>query len=253
MRKIVFNIYFWLALCSLTLTGFIVLPLILLWHKVLLGRKVDSAMRRAIRYYGWGLVHLLPFLSPTKVEYPGGLPGQPSVFVANHNSAIDPYLFGMIPIENSFVTSWPFRIPVYRFFMHLAGYINAAHGWKEVCRGGKKLLASGSSVTIWPEGHRSRDGCLGRFKNGAFALAIEAKVPIVPVCILGSADVLAPGQLFLNPGRVKILVLGAEYPDASLHKDEQKRELRHRVHGIIEDNLQRNGHFDKREAQVKDN
>ncbi len=142
------------------------------------------------------------------------------------------------------MTSWPFKIPVYNFFMRLAGYANAANGWEEVCRKGKQLLAGGSSVTIWPEGSRSRNGSLGRFKNGAFSLAVEAKVPIVPVCILGSAKVLSPGERFLNPARVKLKVLAPEYPDATLSGDEQKRELRHRVHRIIQNNLQQNGHFD---------
>jgi 1-acyl-sn-glycerol-3-phosphate acyltransferase len=244
LRKFFLNIYFGLALSVLTLVGLFVLPLILLFNKIVLGRTIESAMRRAIRFYGWVLVCCIPFFGRTEVDYPGGIPAQPSVIVANHNSAIDPYLFGMIPIENSFVTSWPFNIPIYNFFMHLAGYANAANGWSEVCQKGKQLLANGSSVTIWPEGHRSRDGALGRFKNGAFSLAVEAKVPIVPVCVLGSAKVLPPGQRFLSPARVKLMVFSPEYPDSTLDGDEQKRELRHRVHRIIQNNLQQNGHFD---------
>lgn len=244
MGKVFLNIYFGLALIVLTVIGLSVLPCILLYNTVFLGRTIESAMRRAIRFYGWVLVCFIPFFGPTQVEYPGGLPAQPSVLVANHNSAIDPYLFGVIPIENSFVTSWPFRIPVYNFFMRLAGYANAANGWEEVCRKGKQLLESGSSVTIWPEGSRSRNGSLGRFKNGAFSLAVEAKVPIVPVCIIGAAKVLSPGERFLNPARVKLKVLAPEYPDSTLSGDKQKRELRHRVHRIIQNNLQQNGHFD---------
>lgn len=234
------------ALIILTVIGLAVLPLILLYNKIFLGRPIESAMRRAIRFYGWVLVHLIPFFGPTEVEYPGGVPDQPSVIVANHNSAIDPYLFGVIPIENSFVTSWPFNIPVYNYFMHIAGYANAANGWEEVCRKGKLLLTKGSSVTIWPEGHRSRTGELGRFKNGAFSLAVEAGVPVVPVCILGSATVLSPGEKYLSPGRVKLLVLAPEHPDSTLKGDEKKRELRHRVHQIINDALKKNGHFDNR-------
>lgn len=244
MSTVFLNIYFGLALVVLTSVGLAVLPFILLCNKIFLGRSIESAMRRAIRFYGWVLVHLIPFFGRTEIEYPGGLPTQPSVLVANHNSAIDPYLFGMIPIENSFVTSWPFKIPVYNYFMRLAGYANAANGWEEVCRKGKQLLASGSSVTIWPEGHRSRNGALGRFKNGAFSLAVEARVPVVPVCILGAGKVLSPGRRFLTPGRVKLHVFAPEYPDASLEGDEQKRELRHRVFRIIQDNLRQHGHFD---------
>ncbi len=47
----------------------------------------------------------------------------------------------------------------------------------------------------------------------------------------------------MNPGRVKLLVLSAEYPDPTLDGDEQKREFRHRVHGIIQEMLETHGHF----------
>ena len=248
MRKALLNIYFACALVSLTLLGLTILPVILSCNRIIQGRTLGSAMRRAIRFYGWVLVHLVPFFGPTKVEYAGGVPRKPSVIVANHNSAIDPYLFGMIPIENSFVTSWPFKIPIYNVFMHMAGYANAAKGWEEVCRKGKQLLNEGSSVTIWPEGHRSRNGALGRFKNGAFSLAVEAGVPVVPVCILGSASILHPGETFLTPGRAKLLVLAAEYPDPTLEGEEQKREYRHRVHRIIQETLETNGHFHSKAA-----
>jgi 1-acyl-sn-glycerol-3-phosphate acyltransferase len=163
--------------------------------------------------------------------------------VANHNSAIDPYLFGAIARENSFVTSWPFKIPLYSYFMKLAQYANSTDGWDEVSKKCVALLEAGSSVTIWPEGHRSRNGKLGRFKNGAFVLAAESGYPIVPVCILGSGDVLPPGERLLTPGKVKLLILDPIFPEKNGEKETIVRNMRIECHKAICQTLEEHGHF----------
>lgn len=243
LKKLFFNLYYWAVFTFVTLVGLMVLPGILLVNVLFLGRSVDSALRRAIRFYGWVLVCVVPFMAPVTVENKGGKAHFPAILVANHNSAIEPYLFGALPIENCFVTSWPFKIPVYGPLMRLAGYINAEEGWDKIRKKGAELLDSGSSLTIWPEGHRSRNGRLGRFKKGAFALAVETGYPVVPVCILGSGGVLSPGKRFLSPGQVKLILHDPVYPDA--HDDEQQRisSLRDKVRQIIEKTLQENLHF----------
>lgn len=243
MKKFLLNIYYWPVFFLLTLLGILLLPFILAFHIVFLHRRIDAALRRAIRFYGWVLVRLVPFFGPVTIEMRCKQLDLPAVFIANHNSAIDPYLFGMIAIENSFVTSWPFKIPVYRFFMKLAGYTNATQGWEEIRKEGKELLDAGCSVTVWPEGHRSRNGRLNRFKKGAFALAVEAGVPIIPVCILGSGKVLSPGEVLLNTGRVELIVLDPLYPEGEGGAAEMISELRKKARTVIENTLRQNGHF----------
>lgn len=243
MKKLFFNLYYWAAYISVTLIGLFLLPMILLVNVFFLGRSLDSAMRRTIRFYGWVLVCVVPFMAPVVIENKGEKFHFPVILVANHNSAIDPYLFGALPIENCFLTSWPFEIPVYGRFMRLAGYINTNNGWDEICAKGRELLDSGSSLTIWPEGHRSRDGQLGRFKKGAFALAVETGYPVVPVSILGSGAVLSPGKRFLSPGKVKLILHSPVYPDTHGDKQQIITALRDNVRHIIEKTLQENLHF----------
>ena len=155
---------------------------------------------------------LSPVASVKLVDRSGGF-DTPVIFTPNHASSIDPYLFGLIPVENAFVTSWPFKIPIYSVIMRMAGYIDARKGWQELEDRGGRLLDAGSSLIIWPEGHRSKDGKLGRFKNGAFMLACRKGRPIVPVCIKGSGRVLPPGKRYVKPGEIEVVLLPPIHPD----------------------------------------
>ena len=153
-------------------------------------------------------------MSVKLVDRSGGFP-IPVIFTPNHASSIDPYLFGLIPVENAFVTSWPFKIPVYSLMMRMAGYIDSRKGWQELKSRGSRLLESGCSLIIWPEGHRSRDGRLGRFKNGAFMLACRTATAVVPVYIKGSGQVLPPGKRYIRPGEVEVVLLPPIHPSGA--------------------------------------
>jgi 1-acyl-sn-glycerol-3-phosphate acyltransferase len=222
-----------------TLLSFIFLPLFLVVYILLLRRTVDFTIRWGICLYGWILVKIVPFLAPVKVESRTKDFSSPVIFVANHNSVIDPYLFGALLKDLCFVSTWPFKIPIYNFFMRLARYINANEGWESVFQKGAEMLQSGSSLIIWPEGHRSRDGRLGRFKNGAFALAVKTGYPLLPVCILGSGKFLPPGKRIFSPSHIKIILLDPLYPD--MHADPQQEIIRLRttVQEVIRETLQK--------------
>jgi 1-acyl-sn-glycerol-3-phosphate acyltransferase len=238
MKQLIFTIYFWLAFIIVTLLGLIIFPLFLLICFVFSGWAIDSAIRWGIGIYGWVLVKVVPFLAPVKVESRTGELPFPAILVPNHNSAIDPYLFGALLTNVCFVTNWAFKIPIYGFFMRLARYVNTNEGWEKVCQQSAAVLQSGASLIIWPEGHRSRDGRLGRFKNGAFALAVKTGYPLLPVCILGSGKFLPPGKRSISPSLVKLILLDPIYPD--IHNDPHQEiiRLRNTVQEVIRVTLQ---------------
>jgi 1-acyl-sn-glycerol-3-phosphate acyltransferase len=82
-----------------------------------------------------------------------------------------------------------------------------ATGFRDFVKIGKDLLSKGASLCIFPEGTRSVDGKLKPFKKGAFTIATKAKVPVVPVTILGAGDVMPSGhEGELYKGKIKVIV-----------------------------------------------
>lgn len=225
-----------------TLTGCILAPLILLANILVFKLDTGYLVRRGIQIYGWIIVRVIPFMAPVTIEDRSGGLETPAIFVPNHNSSVDPYLFGMLPLDNSFVTSWPFRIPLYNFFMKHAGYINSTRGWHHVHEQGCHLIAKGCSLIIWPEGHRSRTGKLGRFKNGAFRLALATGRPVVPVCIIGSHQILPPGSRLLNPARIRMVILPPIKTSGLEPSPETIQMIREQTHQEISEELASNNH-----------
>ncbi len=220
-----------------TVAGLFILPFFVLFLSFLKCRTFDHSLRWAITFYGWFLVRAVPFFAPVKVEYRSGKLPLPCILAANHSSALDPYLFGILFINATFITSWPFKIPVYGPLMRLAGYISAGEGWDSISRRGSQLLNSGVSLIMWPEGHRSRNGRLGPFKKGAFALSALTGYPVVPVCIKGAGRLMAPGKHMLTPCRIKMVMLDPIYPDSRKDSRQEITEMRDKAFNLIREEL----------------
>jgi 1-acyl-sn-glycerol-3-phosphate acyltransferase len=95
----------------------------------------------------------------------------------------------------------------------------------------QRMARHGASLFVFPEGSRSRDGQLQRFKAGMFLLAIENQLPVVPVTIRGSREVMPKGRLRVNPATVHVTVHPA-IPTQDLSRNDA-RPLAERVREII--------------------
>jgi 1-acyl-sn-glycerol-3-phosphate acyltransferase len=69
-----------------------------------------------------------------------------------------------------------------------------------------RLVADGHSLIVFPEGTRSVDGSVARFKGGPFMIALQAGLPIVPITLVGSRHVMFRGEVTVRPGRVALIV-----------------------------------------------
>src|SRR5690349_5856189 len=132
------------------------------------------------------------------------------VIVANHQSLLDILVLFRLFVHFKWVSKIEnFRVPCIGWNMSLNRYIKLQRGSREsvarMMRDCERTLAEGSSVMIFPEGTRSRDGCLQAFKPGAFTIAQRARAAILPIVVEGTARAL-PKRGFVLQGRHSIRV-----------------------------------------------
>jgi 1-acyl-sn-glycerol-3-phosphate acyltransferase len=165
------------------------------------------------------------------------VPGQPYVFMANHASSLDIWaLFVVIPRRLRMIAkkqlAW---IPLFGWGMSAGRFIfidrkNPVAARRSIDAACERIR-NGDSVVIFPEGTRTRDGELLPFKKGGFHLASKAGVPIVPVALRGTRELMPRGSLLLRGGTMSA-VIGEPIPTQGL-SDEERAQLPERVRGII--------------------
>ena len=139
------------------------------------------------------------------------VPGTTYVFVSNHQSIYDtPVLFWSLPFQLRIIAKASLaKFPVLGW--HLTRGRHLFVDRKRPDHGGilgrwRSLVSEGLSLVIFPEGTRSQDGRVARFKGGSFLLAIEAGLPVVPVAVIGTRDVMPKGRLRTEPAEVRLIV-----------------------------------------------
>jgi 1-acyl-sn-glycerol-3-phosphate acyltransferase len=131
------------------------------------------------------------------------------VFMANHQSNCDPpALLAVLPPVLVLVKKEFFRVPILGRGMVACGFISVDRRNREqaleAVEKGVQALKAGKSFLVYPEGTRSPDGRLQRFKKGVFVMAIKAGAPIVPISVSGSNKIMPKGKFVIQPGRVRI-------------------------------------------------
>ena len=142
--------------------------------------------------------------------------GRNYIFMSNHLSALDiSILYYALPFRITFMAKRElFMIPVFGWALAVTRHIpvdrsSPRRAGRAVNRAVANLKNLRGSLMVFPEGTRSRTGELGAFKLGVFSIAVDAGVPIIPVAIQGSREILPRGSYLINPSRVTVRIGGA--------------------------------------------
>ncbi|MFO7818096.1 MAG: lysophospholipid acyltransferase family protein [Desulfovibrionales bacterium] len=216
MFKFVFNAWLYLVKGMLVLLSLLIMPFVLAAGRVLSREKGMKLGLYLIWLYGRGWYLASKPLLGFKRTGLDKLSSPPYIFVANHQSILDIYCFGAQPIwaVSMVVRGWPFRVPFLAPFMRMSGYLDADLDPETfLCRAGE-LLDSGISLLFFPEGTRKKEGMLAGFRTGAFQISQRTGVPVVPLCIKGTAGILPPGEKVFSPGRIGLNFLDPVHPQS---------------------------------------
>jgi 1-acyl-sn-glycerol-3-phosphate acyltransferase len=161
----------------------------------------------------WGRIALLANRVKVKVEGLENIKGKgPFIFMSNHQGSYDIFvLLGHLPFQFKWLVKKElFAIPFFGWVMGAAGYISLdRQGTRETVEAmnqAAQKIREGMSVVIFPEGSRSPDGSIQPFKKGGFTLAMKAKVPIIPISIAGSREIMPKDRLTASSGEIRIKV-----------------------------------------------
>ena len=139
-------------------------------------------------------------------------PKKPYIYMCNHLGSFDIFvLLAYLPVQFRWLAKVElFRIPVLGWAMSTAGYISLDRSERKKAYRSMVVAAQkireGTSVVIFPEGARSPDGTLQPFMKGGFTLAIKAEVPIVPITIDGTWEIMPRHTLRIKGGKVAMVI-----------------------------------------------
>jgi 1-acyl-sn-glycerol-3-phosphate acyltransferase len=166
-------------------------------------------------------------------------PQRTYIFMSNHVSNLDPPItIVLIPRRASvLVKKELFRVPILGRAMRMGSLLPVDRGNRdagiEAVRAAKEVLRQGLNMLIYVEGKRSFDGKLLPFKKGPFYLATECGVPVVPITITGTHEVMPKGRFAIKPGLVTVNF----HPPIEPEKFGDREQLMERVRVVIDGGL----------------
>lgn len=227
MLRMLYLIYLWLFVAPVFLGLTILTALTVIVGCLLGGEKVFAYYPGMI----WSRLTCYLALCPVTVRGQENLPaGRSCVFVSNHQGAFDIFLiYGFLGVPLKWVMKAGIaQIPFVGAACRAAGFIfvdsSSSKAAARSVTDAQRSLRSGASVVVFPEASRTYDGRMIRFKKGAYQMAVELGLPIVPITLNGPYDVLPIGSLNVRRHRMEMVIhpaVSTEGADSS-HKGLQQ-------------------------------
>jgi 1-acyl-sn-glycerol-3-phosphate acyltransferase len=207
-------------------TVFFLIPAISVYTIVLGAASIVSSLFDRRGHFAHGCARTWSWLilktTGVRVEVEGlerVVRGTTYVFVSNHQSIYDiPVIFASLPYQLRIISKAALaRFPVLGWHLKRGGhlFVDRRHPDRAGILGRwRALVSEGLSLLIFAEGTRSWDGRVARFKAGSFLLAIEAGLPIVPLAVIGTRQVMPKGRLRTEPALVRLVVHDPIHPPA---------------------------------------
>ena len=223
-------------------TAFVLVPAIAIYTIVLgtislIGGLVDGSGRFAHKCAQiWA--RLILWTSGVRIQLEGAaLPpaDQSCVFVTNHSSFYDtPIIFTALPRQLRIMAKAALGyVPFLGWHLLRSGHVlvNRKNPGASIFKRMQRMARSGASLVVFPEGSRTIDGNLQKFKAGMFLLAIENGLPVVPISISGSRIVMPKGRFSVSPATVTVTV-HEQIPTTGMAR-EDARPLAAKVQAIV--------------------
>ncbi len=215
----------------------------LIWLLVLPFDRDRKIVHWLLVYQSFILSRLIPIW---KIQIEGrekAVRGTTYVIISNHQSILDIILLNSLRYKYKWISKIEnVKLPFLGWYLRMADYITVNRGNEEskaeMLEKSYSHLKKGNSIMIFPEGTRSLDKEIGFFKRGAFQLALEAGVSILPVLIDGTGDILPKhGLIFSSGHKIRIKVL--DPVDPSLFSDDSPEGLALRFNSIMSGELKK--------------
>jgi 1-acyl-sn-glycerol-3-phosphate acyltransferase len=210
------SVIVWLiGICYIAIT----FPLtLLIWLIALPFDREKSIIHWFLMYQSLALSFLIPIWK-IRIEGRGkAIKGATYVIISNHQSLLDILIVNCLLYRFKWISKIEnFKVPVIGWYLRMADYIIVDRGNEEskteMLERSYNCLKNGVSIMIFPEGTRSINNEIGFFKRGAFQLALQAGVPILPVLIDGTGGILPKHGLIFGSGHlIRIRVMDPVFP-----------------------------------------
>lgn len=240
MKRLFYVAYTWLVFVPIFLVLTLLTALTTIVGCLLGGERVFSYYPGMI----WSRLTCYLALCPVHVRGREHIErGKSYVFVANHQGAFDIFLiYGFLGVPIKWVMKAGLeKIPFVGAACRAAGFIfvdnSSTKAAARSVREAERALKSGASIAIFPEGSRTKTGRLGRFKKGAYQMAADQHLPIIPITLNGPFDVLPIGSLNLHRRPMEMVIHEAIPAESMDPSHEGLQQMVNRTREIIESSL----------------